>query len=75
MICDTCGKRIGNTLYMVGQTRLCPVCHLGEKEGKKEKYQQFDASWTEPKLKAHKNKVKEAREKALEKIRNARDGG
>jgi hypothetical protein len=57
MKCDGCGKTIGNTLYEVGQLRLCPVCWLGPDEGEKEKYQRFDASWTEEKLAAHKEKV------------------
>lgn len=63
--CDICEKVIGNTLYEVGQRRLCPVCWLGD-EGKEPKYQQFDASWTETNLKAFKDKpwkddIKDAR--------------
>lgn len=57
MKCDECGATIGNTLYEVGDKRLCPVCWLGE-EGKEEKYQQFNNSWTEGKLQAHKDSLK-----------------
>ena len=58
MNCDNCNKRIGNTLYEVGELRLCAICWLGKKEGSKSKYQQFDNSWTIAKLKAHKDKMK-----------------
>lgn len=58
MRCDECNKTIGNTLYEIGDKRLCPVCWLGVEEGSKPKYQQFDNSWTEAKLVAHKEAMK-----------------
>lgn len=69
MKCDECGKTIGDTLYIIGQEgqanykRLCPVCHLGFAEGSKPKYQRFTDSWTEAKLKAHKERVKDFEER------------
>lgn len=69
MRCDECGKTIGDTLYEVGDKRLCPVCWLGEKEGNKPKYQRSTNAWTDEKLKAHKERMKEVEEK-----RNAKDG-
>ncbi len=56
-----CNSKIGNTLYELdyGNGKIlknCPICYLGVKEGKKEKYQKFNKSWTKEKLKEHKDK-------------------
>jgi hypothetical protein len=61
--CDNCGSLIGNTLYEVGDKKLCPICWLGPKEGTDPKYQKFDAKWTTQKLAAHKQAMKAAMEK------------
>ena len=59
MKCDNCGATIGNTLYEVGEKRFCPICWLGPEEGSLPKYHQKTNSWTEAKLKAHKDEIKE----------------
>ena len=56
MNCDQCNRLIGNTLYEVGDKKLCPICWLGKAEGSKPKYQQFDAKWTITNLAAFKAK-------------------